>query len=46
MFNMQIIVFALALGALAAYFEPSEVEPKGITLNSWISMWREVKPKQ
>ena len=37
---MQIIVFALALGALAAYFESGE-EAKGYTLKTWMSLWRE-----
>ena len=37
---LQIIVFALALGALAAYFESGE-EAKGYTLKTWMSLWRE-----
>jgi hypothetical protein len=33
-------VFALALGALAAYFESGQ-EEKGYTLKTWMSLWRE-----
>lgn len=39
------IVFAIALGLIAMYFEDGR-EAKGYTLKTWMSMWRELKPKQ